>query len=400
MRITTKFNIITSCLLLILFMFMSYISYQNDRDMAVKVTIDKARAIAYQIIATREYLSEVVRTNEVEKNLSLTPQVAATHIAQRLTKGTPYYIRQVSLRYRNPANIPDDYEKKILKGFESPGVKEHFDLLQENGNEVLRYILPMVAEKTCLTCHGDYKNAPEFVKKRFPQGHSSYNYKTGEIIGAISVSVPMNDLYASIVKDLKKELAIQGGILALLLLVTGWLIHRIILAPVSKVAEGIEAVAGSGNFSNSIDYSSKDEIGRLVKSFNELMSELERRTHQRTESDERYRNFIEIAQSPIVTFIQDGKVVIANKKAETLFGLSKEELLGQSIFDFMANPEPLREAIANYFLIGNSDLIGTTSRQTVRDICGRQFDVEMVISVSQTEQEAMFSAILRAARDQ
>ena len=65
----------------------------------------------------------------------------------------------------------------------------------------------------------------------------------------------------------------------------------------------------------------------------------------------------------------------------------------------MADPEPLRQGISDYFTAGSSALLGTTSRQTVRDICGRLFDLEMVVSVSQTEQEAMFSAILRTIKE-
>jgi PAS domain S-box-containing protein len=127
------------------------------------------------------------------------------------------------------------------------------------------------------------------------------------------------------------------------------------------------------------------------------MSELERRTLQKAESDERYRNFIEIAQSPIVTFVANGKIVISNQKAERLFGLSKDELLGQSIFDFMVNPKHLEQGIHDYFTAGSSSMIGTTSEQIVRDVCGREIAVEMVISVSQTEHEAMFTAILRTS---
>lgn len=166
----------------------------------------------------------------------------------------------------------------------------------------------------------------------------------------------------------------------------------------SHGCQRIEGVASSGNYTHRIEQTGNDEIGHLVASFNELMAELERRTLQRAESDERYRNFIEIAQSPIITFLPDGKIVIANQKAEQLFGLTKEELLGQSIYDFMADPEPLREGISDYFQAGSSSLIGTTSLQTVRNICGNLFAVEMVISVSQTDQEAMFTAILRAVK--
>lgn len=399
MRITTKLTLIISCLLFVLFMALGWSSYRHDQEMALQETVDKARTIARLIIETREYLSSVVRAGQVEQNFALTPQVAATRIALRLTQDSPYYVRQVSLRYRNPQNQPDAYEQETLRQFNGSPYRERFQVLGTGNKKVLRYLLPMVADKSCLVCHGSYEQAPRFVQQRFPKGHPSYNYQPGELIGAISVSVPLTALQETILKTMQRELILEGSILLILVLVTGWLIHRTILAPVAQVAEGIEAVANSGNFTSPISVSSNDEIGRLVTSFNELMAELEHRTRQRAESEERYRNFIEIAQSPIITFLPDGKVVIANQKAEKLFGLSKEELLGQCIFDFFHDPAPLREGISNYFQAGNSDLIGATSRQTVRDICGRLFEVEMVISVSQTEQEAMFTAILRASRE-
>lgn len=399
MRITTKLTLIITCLLIVLFMALAWTSYRHDQVMALQETVDKARTIARQIVETREYLSSVVRADQVEQNFALTPQVAATRIALRLTQGSPYYVRQVSLRYRNPQNQPDAYERETLQKFHGSQLRERFQVVGDNEKKALRYLLPMVAEPSCLTCHGSYDQAPRFVQKRFPQGHPSYNYKAGELIGAISVSVPLDTLHQTIVRNLQKELALEGGILLLLVLVTGWLIHRTILAPVTKVTEGIENMVSSGNFTSPINATSNDEIGRLVSSFNELTTELERRTRQRAESDTRYRNFIEIAQSPIVTFLPDGKIVIANQKAEKLFGLTKEELLGQSIFDFISSAAPLRQGISDYFAAGSSAMIGTTSRQTVRDICGRLFEVEMVISVSQTEQEAMFTAILRTIKE-
>lgn len=399
MRITTKLTLIISGMLIVLFLALAWTSYRHDREMANEETVDKARIIARQIIMTREYLSSVVKVEQVEQNFALTPQVAATRIALQLTRNSPYYVRQVSLRYRNPQNQPDAYERETLQKFTGAQLRERFQIVGTGDQKTLRYLLPMVAEQSCLTCHGSFETAPRFVQQRFPKGHPSYDYKAGELIGAISVSVPLTELYRAIWRDLLSELSLEGMILLVLVLVTGWLIHRAVLAPVAKVAEGIESVVTSGNFSSPINTTSTDEIGRLVTSFNELMAELERRTRQRVESDERYRNFIEIAQSPIVTFLPDGKIVIANQKAEKLFGLSKEELLGQCIFEFFHDAAPLREGISNYFQAGSSTLIGTTSRQTVRDICGRQFEVEMVISVSQTEREAMFTAILRTIKD-
>jgi hypothetical protein len=64
----------------------------------------------------------------------------------------------------------------------------------------------------------------------------------------------------------------------------------------------------------------------------------------------------------------------------------------------MVEGELLRSAMGDYFSAGSSELIGTTSIQKVRDVCGRILEVEMVVSVSQSDQSPMFSAILRAAR--
>ncbi len=400
MSIKTKFSLIVSTLLLFLFILLAFTSYIHDKDMVLQENISTARIIARQIIETREYLSESTDIASIEKNFSITPQVAASRIAQRLTEGTGYYVRQVSTRFRNPQNRPDQFEQDELKNLERTKAAESRSITGNNGKETLRYMIPMIANESCLICHGSYEKAPDFVKKRFPAGHPSYGYRTGDIIGAISVSVPLASQIKSIHSDLVQELVLEGVILILTLLATSLLIHRTILSPVSKVAEGIEAMALSGNFSSRIEIKSSDEIGRLVKSFNELVSELERRTRQRRESDDRYRNFIEIAQSPIVTFLADGKVVIANQKAEKLFGITREELLGQSIFEFMLEPGPLKKGMNDYFSEGSSEMLGASSTQIMRDICGRQFEVDLVVSVSQTETDAMFSAILRPHKHQ
>jgi PAS domain S-box-containing protein len=395
--VNTKFNIISSLLLIALFMSLAYSSYRREQSLILKGAIDNARTISRQIIEIRDYLSKSV-TSEPEHNENLIPQVAATRVAQQLTRGSNYYVRQVSLRYRNPDNRPDGFESMQLRGFRDAAAAESWQVTTEKGRKSLRFLLPMVSDKSCLTCHGSYDEAPGFIQRRFPRGHFSYGYKVGEVIGAVSVSVPMEGLYRQIGANLKRDILSDGLVLLIFVTISGWIIRRTILTPVKTVAASIAAVAHSGNFSERLEQRGDDEIGVLIGSFNELMAELDRKTIQRVESEDRYRNFIEIAQSPIITFMSDGKIVISNQKAEKLFGLSKQELLGQSIFNFMEKGELLQDAMTDYFSAGSSDLIGTTTRQRVRDVCGRLYEVEMVISVSQSDQSPMFSAILRAVK--
>lgn len=396
--VNTKYNIISSLLLVALFMALAFSNYRREQTLILKGAIDNARTISRQIIETRDYLSRNV-TSEPEHNESLIPQVAATRVAQQLTRGTYYYVRQVSLRYRNPDNRPDSFETAQLTTFRDVKAAETWQVTTKNGKKSLRYLLPMVSDESCLACHGSFDAAPAFIQKRFPRGHFSYGYKVGEVIGAVSVSVPMEELYQQIGTNLKRDILFDGLVLLIFVTISGWVIRRTILTPVRAVADSIAGVAHTGNFSERLEQGGEDEIGELIGSFNELMAELDRKTVQRVESEDRYRNFIEIAQSPIVTFMSDGKIVISNQKAEKLFGLTKQELLGQSIFDFMEHGEELQRAVQEYFSAGSSSLIGTTTRQKVRDVCGKLFEVEMVISVSQSDQSPMFSAILRVTKE-
>lgn len=373
-------------------------SYRREQELIIKGAVDNARTISQQIIVTRDYLSRHV-TSEPEKNPNLIPQVAASSIAKQLTEGSNYYVRQVSLRYRNPDNRPDSFESNQLNKFKGPKPKEVWNVSRESGKKTLRYMLPMVADKSCLVCHGSYETAPKFIQVRFPKDHFSYGYQLGEMIGAVSVAVPMESLYRQIRHNLGRDVIYDGLVMTIFIIITGWILHRTIITPVKKVAGSISEVARTGNFSQRIELKRTDEIGELINSYNILMSELDHKTRQRMESEERYRNFIEIAQSPIVTFMTDGKILISNQKAEKLFGLTKEELLGQCIFEFMLQGDDLKEAINDYFTAGSSNLIGTTTRQKVRDVCGRLFEVDMVISVSQSDQSQIFSAILRAAKE-
>lgn len=395
--VSTTFNVISSMLLVLLLLALAYNNYRKAQALILKGATDNARAIAQQIIVTRDYLARSV-TTEPEKNYNLVPQVAATKIAQRLTQGSSFSVRQISLRYRNPENRPDAFEATQLGSFKSHRPTEFWHMVTENGKQNFRYLLPMVADKSCLTCHGSYESAPGFVRARFPKGHFSYGYKVGEVIGAISISIPMEGLYREIGANLRHDILYDGFVLIIFLVITGWVIRKVILTPVKTVATHISDVAKTGNFSERMEQTTVDEIGELVGSFNELMAELDRKTMQRIESEDRYRNFIEIAQSPIITFMADGKIVISNQKAEKLFGLSKQELLGQSIYDFMEKGHELHQAVEDYFSTGRSDLIGTTTQQKMRDICGRILDVEMIISVSQSDQNQMFTAILRSVK--
>ncbi|MFA5517974.1 MAG: ATP-binding protein [Spirochaetota bacterium] len=83
--------------------------------------------------------------------------------------------RLISLRPFNPMNTPDSFEKQALIAFEKGETMVSSNETIDN-IEYLRYVKPFKADATCLKCHGHQ------------------NYKIGDIMGGISVSVPSANL--------------------------------------------------------------------------------------------------------------------------------------------------------------------------------------------------------------
>lgn len=394
LKINSKFNLILTLVLLALFASAAFITYKREQSLIQKVAVEHARNIARQIIETRNYMSSVVK-GEPEYNYGLVPQVVATQVAKRLTNESRYYVRQVSLRYRNPENRPDNYEAAQLKTFTQGGGQETWSIIKVNSEKSFRYMLSMVAEKSCLECHGEYDKAPNFVKARFPRGHFSYNYKVGEVIGAVSVTVPIAELYHEVGTNLKIDLLFWAVVILLTITVSGSLIRKTIITPITTLSSTIARVTVSGNFSERIPQTTRDEAGLLIGAFNDLMEELERKTVQSRESGERYRNLIEIAQSAIVTFLTDGKIVIANQRAEVLLGASRHELLGENVFDFLEDESTIRKIINTMITDGKISGQEEGMPAQVRSRKGDIYTIELALSASLSDDKPMLTAIMR-----
>ncbi len=393
LRLSARFNLILALIFIALLTANVIDDFLRQQSLVLRDSIDTSRLMARQLVETRAYLSSSLK-QETRTNENLIPQVAATRIAKRISDGTGYTLRQVSLRYRNPQNSPDPYEASQLRDFSTRPVKEHHRVITVNAKRLLRYMLPMTAEASCLECHGSFEAAPDYIQKRFPKGHFSYGYNVGEVIGAVSVTIPMSELYKTITYNLSKDFGVIGVIALLIILLIRGLISRYILTPITRLSETINKVALTGNFSEQLTVSGKDEVSHLITAYNAMMEELERKSVQRRESEERYRNVIEMARSAFITFIDDGKIVIVNRSAEQLLGLPREDLIGISFFSFLVNGEKLQQEIENR-LGSDRTWTGTTFTFALKNIRGDSREVEIALSATLSEGRHMFTAIIR-----
>jgi two-component system nitrogen regulation sensor histidine kinase NtrY len=137
-----------------------------------------------------------------------------------------------------------------------------------------------------------------------------------------------------------------GLVVVLLASWFGLYIARGITGPIKLMAEGTQAVA-AGNLAHQIAPVGDDEIGHLVRSFNQMTvdlrasaAELERR---RLYTETLLRN----VSAGVVGLDADGKVTTINPCAERLLGLKAPEVQGhtyQSVF-----PAPLAHALDDLF---------------------------------------------------
>ncbi|MEE4252860.1 MAG: DUF3365 domain-containing protein [Desulfuromusa sp.] len=396
LKLNFKFNLLISCVLLVLFLLTAYLTYQNQQGVAQKVALEQSRNISRELSVTFNHLSEIVR-NEPETNYTLVPQVITTQIAKKISADDRYSVRQISLNFRNPDNRPDKYETEQLKAFATDDKTEIYRVIKEPEKDVFRYMQVMIAEPSCLSCHGTFASAPPYIQQRFPQDHPSYNYKVGDIIGAISVVRPMTDLYEDVASSFKKALYYRAGILVLVVIVTWFFVRRFIIAPIQSASNTIHRITSTGNLKERIPPGrSQDEIGQLLLDFNTMMDELNRTTLQRQESEDRYRSLIEAAHSAVLTFLENGNIVISNQKAEQLFGLSRARLLGEIIFNYIEDDGVLKAKVDAFSKSAERENYKEAIRCTLRDAGGKNMDMEItLILASAVDNTPMFTAIFR-----
>jgi hypothetical protein len=142
---------------------------------------------------------------ELQRALGSGPPEAAVavcaDVAQRMTAEAAategVAVRRVALRVRNPANAPDDFERRALERWQAEGAPSA--PLAEvvgapGGGRELRYLRPIVFQPLCVTCHGAPGEIPaavrEAVAARYPEDRAT-GFRPGDLRGAVSARVPL-----------------------------------------------------------------------------------------------------------------------------------------------------------------------------------------------------------------
>jgi diguanylate cyclase (GGDEF)-like protein len=103
--------------------------------------------------------------------------IMTSEISRRSEHDEGVKFRVVSLKPIDPANVPDSFERNGLNLFKT-GIREHYEMYEDSSKPLFRYITPLYAEASCLECH------------------AGQDIKQGDVLGAVSISIPIRNLLA------------------------------------------------------------------------------------------------------------------------------------------------------------------------------------------------------------
>lgn len=121
----------------------------------------------------------------------------AAPIAQEVSQAQGFEIARTSLKVRNPDNAADAWELQVLQDFETQkqagtpiAELEYTQVIEEEGQQVLRYMKAIPTQSMCLSCHGaESQIQPAVLQKLdelYPQDQAR-NFNEGDIRGAFTL---------------------------------------------------------------------------------------------------------------------------------------------------------------------------------------------------------------------
>ncbi|WP_163833530.1 Tll0287-like domain-containing protein [Spartinivicinus ruber] len=183
--------------------------------------------------------------------------------------------RITSDNFLNPRNAPNGFEQQAIKLIKE---KFHKSEYYTKSNNQFFYAREIVADRSCLNCHGDPKKAPEKLQELYP-GESGYNYEQGRLAGIVSITLPYESGLLNVIKNTNIYSLLAIGLFFILIICFIAYIFIFIITPIKQLTfQASKAIqysyqdreADTNFFAK--DYKSSIEINELNKQLRSLYS--------------------------------------------------------------------------------------------------------------------------------
>lgn len=321
----TKFTIVIGLIIVVFCIIFSFLIYYHLKQKVIEDANEKTRIILTQIDALGNYVKEELRPaifkllhESGKKDEFIVEGMSTTHVRLSVMKRFNnkignYSYKRVSLEPINPDHKPDSIHLKLIEFFKKNKDKDSMSGIVKIGNqEFLIMAKPVIVEKSCLICHGKISDAPKALLKMFPRS-KDFNWKEGDIMGVESVSLPIASTLGEI-----KGIAISTflfGLVSLFFLFVAlqgafWSFVIKPLKRLSGLFKGI--VNGTEPLNQNITVTTKDEIGELIMSFNQMARYLYEAQEATKKNAETLQTIFEGITDPLALVNPDCSVEMTN----------------------------------------------------------------------------------------
>jgi PAS domain S-box-containing protein len=140
---------------------------------------------------------------------------------------------------------------------------------------------------------------------------------------------------------MRNDILFLSIIFALFIIFISYVLALTITKPIRKLERAAQKI-GAGEFDAVVSTSSKDEIGSLTHSFNQMAVKLNTMTGALVEREERLNHFYQATLEGIVIH-QSGKPLLTNQAISHLSGFTERELMTMNLRDWIAdyNEKPI-----------------------------------------------------------
>jgi two-component system NtrC family sensor kinase len=267
--------LLISTVVIVSFSITFYRTSSFQQELVLEQAARQARIIHKQILLTRRWVSDhnglfFLKTEDVKANPFLDDKEIHDEEGRPYVKRNPamvtrelseYANREGLFRYRvttlqpiNPANAPNDFEKKSLELFEQ-GVKEVIEIHTGSTGRTLHYIAPLFVERSCKECHHEK------------------DYVPGDTRGGLSITIPINWAFNDIAKNNRMLL----GIWFITILVVGvtilLMIDLLVVRRLGMLATAMDRFPEDDTQIKKLPVSN-DEVGKLSLKLKELCRRL------------------------------------------------------------------------------------------------------------------------------
>lgn len=217
---------------------------------------NQATGIYHYIILTRQWISHyggiyLQSPNGFER---ITPSGFVAELSRYgHDKKLPYSIKVAVPNSTNPLHTPDVFESNAIAKLKSGLVREVWNVEKTQGVLVFRYGAPLVFQNECQTCHA--------------------GLKTSDIMGAISISLPVTVIYDEVRHNVFQFFGIFLCVLAVFMGLAWTILRFFVLLPLKQLASTAEHIQ-NGELDVRVDLDMSEEWKTVSNSFNRMVAGL------------------------------------------------------------------------------------------------------------------------------